>query len=147
MATYLTRNPATGVELQSYVTATEQEALDILASVHAAQPAWGTTPVADRAAVDGGVMGDRAKVANRRRMVIADMYHHEILKIRIATDLDAMGFGPHDNLGPDRRLGTNFHIAVDFRTRCDVDRRVDGLKSAHGISVPRDRFWVGARTR
>ena len=87
--------------------------------------------VFDRAAVDRRVVRDRAEITDTRRMAVSHVDHHEILQIRIASDLDLHRFGADDDVGPERGFCT------DARP---------GRRSAPRARARRSGRWPAARS-
>ena len=72
--------------------------------------------VPDRATVNRAVVSNRTVITNDRWRCRANMDHHEILDIRILTNLDFEHLGSHHDMRPNRTTLTNGHLPVNQRT-------------------------------
>jgi hypothetical protein len=82
--------------------------------------------VADLAAVQRDVVGDRAILADHRGRVGAHMHHDEVLQVGAGPDADLGHFTAHHHVGPDRGVGGDVDLAVQLGGRVQQRERFEG---------------------
>src|SRR5262249_21725454 len=88
--------------------------------------------VADGAAVQGDVVGDRAVLADHRGLA-ADVDHHEVLDVRPRADTHGVHLGADHDVGPNRRLGGDLDGAVELGAGMDAGGGVDVDERAEAV--------------